>query len=75
MIEKLLQCLRLLGLVLACYGWLRFWMRRFRLPVELALPVSLCALGLTLFAGMAFLYYACDLRSIGKRLKQKRESI
>ena len=33
------------------------------------------ALGLTLFAGMAFLYYACDLRSIGKRLKQKRESI
>lgn len=49
MIEKLLQCLRLLGLVLACYGWLRFSMRRFRLPVELALPVSLCALGLTLF--------------------------
>lgn len=33
------------------------------------------ALGLTLFAGMAFLYYACDLRTIGKRLKQKRESI
>ena len=38
MIEKLLQVLRLLGLVLACYGYLRFWMRRFRLPVELALP-------------------------------------
>lgn len=33
------------------------------------------ALGLTLFAGMAFLYYACDLRQIGKRLKRKRESI
>lgn len=33
------------------------------------------ALGLTLFAGMAFLYYSCDLRRIGKRLKQKRESI
>ena len=49
MIEKLLQVLCLLGLVLACYGWLRFWMRRFRLPVELALPVSLCALGLGLF--------------------------
>lgn len=49
MIDKLLQVLRLLGLVLACYGYLRFWMRRFRLPVELALPVSLCALGLGLF--------------------------
>lgn len=49
MAEKLLQCLRLLALVLACYGWLRFWMRRCRLPVELALPVSLCALGLALF--------------------------
>lgn len=49
MIDKLLQVLRLLGLVLACYGYLRFWMRRFRLPVELALPVSLCALGLALF--------------------------
>ena len=49
MTEKLLQCLRLLGLVLACYGWLRFWMRRFRLPAELTLPVSLCALGLALF--------------------------
>ncbi|MGN0982368.1 MAG: hypothetical protein ACI4O0_05715 [Candidatus Limivicinus sp.] len=50
MVEKLLQCLRLLALVLACYGWIRFWMRRFRLPVELALPVSLSALGLALFA-------------------------
>ena len=49
MIDKLLQVLHLLGLVLACYGYLRFWMRRFRLPVELALPVSLCALGLALF--------------------------
>lgn len=48
MTEKLLQGLRLLALVLACYGYLRFWMRRFRLPVELALPVSLCALGLVL---------------------------
>lgn len=49
MAEKLLQCLRLLALVLACYGWLRFWMRRCRLPVELALPVSLCAIGLGAF--------------------------
>ena len=49
MIDKLLQVLCLLGLVLACYGYLRFWMRCFRLPVELALPVSLCALGLGLF--------------------------
>ena len=49
MTDRLLQCLRLLALVLACYGWLRFWMSRFRLPVELALPVSLCALGLGLF--------------------------
>ena len=50
MTDRLLQCLRLLALVLACYGYLRFWMRCFRLPVELALPVSLCALGLGLFA-------------------------
>ena len=50
MTDRLLQCLRLLALVLACYGWLRFWMRCFRLPVELALPVNLCALGLGLFA-------------------------
>ena len=50
MTDRLLQGLRLLALVLACYGWLRFWMNRFRLPVELALPVSLCALGLGLFA-------------------------
>ena len=49
MTDRLLQCLRLLALVLACYGYLRFWMSRFRLPVELALPVSLCALGLWLF--------------------------
>ena len=28
------------------------------------------ALGLTLFAGMAFLYYSCDLRSIAKRVRK-----
>ena len=33
------------------------------------------ALGLTLFAGMAFLYFACDLRLAARRLMRKKESI
>lgn len=33
------------------------------------------ALGLTLFAGMAFLYHACDLRVALGRLKRKKERI
>ena len=28
------------------------------------------ALGLTVFAGLAFLYYCCDVRQIAKRLKR-----
>ena len=27
------------------------------------------ALGLTLFSGMAFLYYSCDIRAVGRRIK------
>ena len=33
------------------------------------------ALGLTFFAGMAFLYFACDLRLAARRLMRKKESI
>lgn len=33
------------------------------------------ALGLTLFAGMAFLYYACDLRLLPRRLQHKKERL
>ena len=33
------------------------------------------ALGLTLFAGMAFVYYACDPRTALRRLKQKGKRI
>lgn len=28
------------------------------------------ALGLTLFSGMAFLYYSCDIRAVGRRIKR-----
>ncbi len=50
MAGKLLQCLMLLCLALACYGYLRFFMRAFRLPPEFALVSFLSALALTLFA-------------------------
>ena len=50
MAGKLLQCLMLLCLALACYGYLRLFMRSFRLPPEFALVSFLSALALTLFA-------------------------
>ncbi len=51
MAGKLLQCLMLLCLALACYGYLRFFMRAFRLPPEFALVGFLSALALALFTG------------------------
>ena len=51
MIEKLLQLLRLALTLLACYGCLRGVMRAFRLRAELALPVSLSAIGLVMLLG------------------------
>ena len=49
MAGKLLQCLMLLCLALACYGYLRFFMRAFRLPPEFALVSFLSALALAMF--------------------------
>ena len=51
MIEKLLQLLRLALTLLACCGYLRACMRAFRLRAELALPVSLSAIGLVMLLG------------------------
>jgi hypothetical protein len=47
--DKLIQCLRLGALALSLYGYLRFYMRRFKLPAEFGLVLSLCSLGLVLF--------------------------
>lgn len=49
MAGKLLQCLMLLCLALACYGYLRFFMGKFRLPPEFALVSFLSALALVMF--------------------------
>ena len=49
MAGKLLQCLMLLCLALACYGYLRLFMRAFRLPPEFALVSFLSALALVMF--------------------------
>lgn len=49
MAGKLLQSLMLLCLALACYGYLRLFMRAFRLPPEFALVSFLSALALVMF--------------------------
>ncbi len=48
MSEKLLQMMRLLLTLAACYGWLCGCMRAFRLRGEFALPVTLAGMGLLL---------------------------
>ena len=49
MAGKLLQCLMLLCLALACYGYLRLFMRAFRLPPEFSMVSFLSALALVMF--------------------------
>ena len=68
MIEKLPQLMRLGLAALACYGCLRGVMRAYRLRAELALPVSLAAMGLVMLLGGvlgALTPTACGLLALG----------
>lgn len=54
MTAKFLQCLMLLTLSLSCYGYLRMFMRSFRLPPEFALVCFLSAVALIMFVAGCF---------------------
>ena len=45
------------------------WHRQVSLLTEESID-TMRALGLTLFSGMAFLYYSCDIRAVGRRIKR-----